>query len=107
MSTGLFSVSSFGQLAAENGVVAATHSILSALTETTLAGASALTPPGGEGASVKAVASQIAAVQQFGAMANVALEQITEHTASTSIFGATTEGANLAEAANLAAVTLV
>lgn len=101
----LFSVSSFAELAAQNGFVAATHGMLGALTETTIAAAGVLTPPGGESASATAVAQQMSAVEQFGAMANLALEQLVEHTASTDIFAATAEGAEIIEAANLTAVT--
>lgn len=100
----LFAISDFADLAAQNGFVAAMHMMLAALTETTVSAASVLTPPGGESASAMAVANQLAAVWQFGAMANLALEQLVEHTASTDIFTATTLGVEAAEAANLAAV---
>lgn len=100
----IFAISDFGELVAQNGFVAAIHTMLAGLTETTLASASVLTPPGGESASAQAVVSQVGAVQQFGAMANLALEQLMEHTASTDIFSATTEAVEVTEAANLAAV---
>lgn len=99
---GIYSVSDFGELAAGNAAVSAINAALFASNSATEAAASTITPPGGEGASSRAVAQQIAAVQQFAAMFNLGMEQLMERVVATDIFGAAAEANELANAASVA-----
>lgn len=100
----LFQVTDFAELAAQNGAVQAVQAMLTTVTGVTEAGASLVTPPGGEGASAKITATQQAATQQFAAMVTQGLMELEKHIGTTSIFGATSEGVQAIEAANLTAV---
>ena len=99
---GIYAVSDFGELAAGNAAVSAINAALAATTATTEAMGSSLTPPGGDGSSVRAVAQQIAAVNHFAAMFTMGLEQLQERVGTTSVFGATAEAVEASNAMSVA-----
>lgn len=99
---GIYAVSEFGELAAGNAAVSAINGALTASSAATDAAASTITPPGGEGASVKAVAQQIAAVNHFNAMFAMGMEQLMERVTGTTLFGAAGEAVEAANAASFA-----
>ena len=74
--------------------------MLTSSSAATSAAASAITPPGGEGASALAVAQQVAAVEQFGAMFQLGMEQLMERVVSTEMFSATSEATDAFNAAS-------
>lgn len=98
----LYSVTEFGEIAAGNASIQAIEAALVAATEANQVAASALTPPGLEGASTRAVMQQMSSIEQFHAMLALGLEQLEERIISTSIFaetGEATEAFNEASAA--------
>lgn len=99
---GIFQISDFGELLTQNAAVSFINGMLTSSSAATSAAASAITPPGGEGASALAVAQQVAAVEQFGAMFQLGMEQLMERVASTEMFSATSEATNALNAASFA-----
>lgn len=97
---GIYAISSFGELAAGNAAVSAINSALTASSSATDAAASSITPPGGEGASLKAVAAQIAAVNHFNAMFSMGMEQLMERVTGTTLFNGVSEAVESANAAS-------
>lgn len=87
----LYSVTGFGEIAAGNAAIQAIHSALTSASAVNEAAASAITPPGSEGASVRAVSQQMVSINHFGAMLAMGLEQLEERIGSTTIFGETAE----------------
>lgn len=99
---GIYSVSDFGELAAGNAAVSAVNAALTATNAATAAAASVLTPPGGDGASIRAVAQQVMAVEQFSAMFMLGMQQLQGRVMDTTAFGAAAEATEAANAASVA-----
>lgn len=78
-------------LMAGNALVQTIHMALTSATAANQTAASAITPPGSEGASVRAVGQQMMSIDHFGAMLAMGLEQLEERIGSTGIFAVTSE----------------
>ncbi len=100
--SGLFKITEFGELLTQNAAVSFINGTLASASAATSAAGATITPPGGEGASALAVSQQVAAVEQFGAMFQLGMEQLMERVVSTDIFSATTEATNSLNAASFA-----
>jgi hypothetical protein len=101
---GIFEVADFAELAAQNTTVATIQGTLTGVSAVTAAAAATLTPPGGEGASMRAVAQQIVAVEQFAAMFTQGMLALQERVVATNTFSTTTQAVQAAQAAALSAV---
>jgi len=99
---GIFKITDFGEVLTQNAAVSAINGMLASSSAATSAAASTITPPGGEGASALAVSQQVAAVEQFGAMFQMGMEQLMERVAATDIFSATSEAVEGLNAAGFA-----
>lgn len=99
---GIYAITDFAELAGQNAAVSAINAALTASNAATEAAGSTLTPPGGEGASIRAVSQQLMAVQQFAMMFNMGMEQLQERVAATTMFGGAAEATEMANAASLA-----
>lgn len=102
--SGLFRVTDFAELAVQNGAVSTIQGTLTAISTTTAAAAATLTPPGAEGASMRAVAQQIISVEQFAAMFTQGMMALQERVAATDMFSASTQAVEAASAAATSAI---
>lgn len=97
--SGIYRVTDFFELAAGNAAMGAVQNTLESVGAATTAGASAITPPGSEGASVRAVAQQQAAVTQYGAMFTAGMEMLRQRLMTTTTWGGVAEATEAASAA--------
>lgn len=94
-------------LLGQNALVQVTSGALASAGAASTGAASALTPPGSEGASIRAVAQQIAAVEQWAAMFSMGMEQIISRSADTEVFSVASTAVDEAGGAMVTAATLI
>ncbi len=94
-------------LLGQNALVQTTSGLLASAGAASTGAAAALTPPGMEGASLRAVAQQIAAVEQWAGMFSLGMEQIISRSADTEVASATNTMVDQAGSSVLAAISMV
>jgi len=102
--SGIFKISDFAELATQNASVATIQGTLTGISSTTAAAAAVLTPPGGEGASMRAVAQQIASVEQFAAMFTQGMLALQERVVATDTFNVATQALEATSAASISSI---
>lgn len=98
----VYAVSDFAEIATQNAAVQFIQGTLAGVTAATTTAANTITPPGGEGASARAVAQQMMNVDQFAAMFTLGLEQLQERIATTDMFQGSAMATEAANAASFA-----
>lgn len=98
----VYAVSDFAEIGIQNAAVQLIQGTLTGVTSATTTAANTITPPGGEGASARAVAQQMANVDQFASMFTLGLEQLQERIAATDMFQGAASAVEAANAASFA-----
>lgn len=99
---GIYAVTDFGVMSAQNAAIGAINGTLASLGAATQAAASVVTPPGAEPASVRAVAQQQAAIAHYSMMFQAGMEQLMERVAGTEVFSGVSSAIEEAGAASFA-----
>lgn len=98
----IYAVSDFAEIGIQNAAVQTIQGTLASVTAATSSAAATITPPGGEGASTRAVGQQMANVEQFAAMFTMGLEKLQERIVATDMFQSVASGTEAANAAGFA-----
>lgn len=94
-------------LLGQNAMVQVTSGFLASAGAASTSAAAVLTPPGMEGASLRAVSQQVAAVEQWSAMFAMGMEQIISRSADTETFSVATTAIDEAGSSVMGAIASI